>query len=380
MSGTRAEAVSLAITGIGMVSPLGLDAETSCAAARAGLSRAAPLDSFKVYSESAWADVGVTGHSVREFAGGFEGFGKFVRLGSGALGDLLRRAGESTSHDWSRTGFCVALPSGYLQSAQERDPKASRQEEQFQAFLQTLTDSLLPRLCELAALPIQAEHQGVIFQDQAGFARGVMHASHLICAGKVDRCILGGIDACTDTRYLTAAHHFNVLKTEAQPAGFQPGEGAAFLMLESPSAALGRGAPIVGRIDAAAIGTEPIQRCSGKPALGAGLAQTIAGCLQVNSGDTDVGWMIADLNGDAFRANDWGYALSRLIVDFPQLGECPVIIPAESFGETGSAQGAFAACMAIRAFARGYSPSPTALVSLSSYGGERGAFTISSNG
>jgi 3-oxoacyl-[acyl-carrier-protein] synthase-1 len=319
----RAEAMSMAVTGIGMVSPLGLDAETSCAAARAGLSRAAPLDSFKLYSKSAWADVGVTGHSVREFAGGFEGFGKLVRLGSGALGDLLRRAEQSTSQDGSRTAFCVALPSGYLQSTQERDPKASQPEEPFQSFLQTLTDSLLPRLCELATLPVPAANQGMVFQDQAGFARGLMHAWHLLSAGKVDRCILGGIDACTDSRYLTAAHHFNVLKTEEQPAGFQPGEGAAFVMLESAAAALARGAPIAGCIEAAAIGTDPIQRCSGKPALGVGLAQTIAACMQARPPEPDVGWMIADLNGDAFRANDWGYAQSRLIAEFPQLGGMP---------------------------------------------------------
>src|SRR5882757_1926242 len=124
MAVVEAAAMKLAITGIGMVSPLGLDAPTSCASARAGLVRAAPLDSFKIYSEAAWADVGVVGHTLREFAGGFAGLGKLVRLGSGALADLLHTYPMNPA-EMSATAFCVALPSGYFQAEQAKDSEAS---------------------------------------------------------------------------------------------------------------------------------------------------------------------------------------------------------------------------------------------------------------
>ena len=378
MSATSASAMSLAVTGIGMVSPLGLDVATSCAAARAGLNRAAPLESFKIYSPSAWDHVGVIGHAPREFAGGFDGYGKFVRLGSGALNDLLRTE-QFQSDDWSRTALCVVLPSCYLQTERERDPQVTADgEASAPVFLQSLASSLLGRICEVASIEIPVTNHVPIFEDQAGFARGLLYARELLSSGQVERCILGGIDACTDNGYLAAAHHFNVLKTDDQPAGFQPGEAAAFLMLENESAARGRGAEVVGIIQAAAVGRDKAARCSRKPPLGIGLAQTISQCLAIAPEASDVGWVIADLNGDAFRANDWGYALVRLIASYPRLGECPVVAPAESFGETGAAQGAIASCMAVRAFARGYAPDPRALVWLTSYRGDRGAFVISS--
>jgi 3-oxoacyl-[acyl-carrier-protein] synthase-1 len=207
----------------------------------------------------------------------------------------------------------------------------------------------------------------------------VLHkAQHLLATGQFVRCIVGGVDACTDGRYMAAAHHFNALKAGDQAAGFQPGEAAAFIMVESEPDARARGADILARIDAAAIGSETIGRTSGKPALGLGLADTIERCLGALQDGSKIGWIMADLNGDAFRGNDWGYALVRLMPRHRYLGECPLVIPAEAFGEIGAAGGPVAVCMGVRAFARGYAPAPSALAWLSSYAGSRGAFVISS--
>jgi 3-oxoacyl-[acyl-carrier-protein] synthase I len=368
----------LAITGIGMVSPLGLDAPTSCASARAGLVRAAPLDSFKIYNKGAWADVGLVGHALREFAGGFAGLGKLVRLGSGALADLLKSkplAGE----DDSTTALCVALPSGYFETEHARDPDVVVEDRSApQKMRASLTDNLLNRLCELCAIAIPAENRALIFEDQAGFVRALQFAWHGLSTGKFERCIVGGIDACTDAAYLTAANHFHVVKTDEQPAGFQPGEAAAFLLLESAESALKRGSRVLAWINAAATGREQVSRCSRKPALGIGLTEAVESCLESFTDPNASGWIIADLNGDAFRANDWGYALTRLAARGRRVGSFPTVIPAESFGEIGAAQGAVASCMAARAFARAYAPAAQVLVWLASYDGGRGAFTIRS--
>lgn len=371
----QASAMALAITGLGMVSPLGLDASTSCAAARAGLNRAAPLPGFQLYSEGSWGHVGVAGHALREFAGGFEGFGKFVRLGSGALQDLIRSAALQNG-DWARTALCVALPSGYFESEHARAPDITLENPAAAAELhETLKNSLLNRLCDLCSLPIPSAHRVMLFEDQVGFARGLQYAAQLLSRGEVDRCIVGGIDACTESTYLAAAHYFNALKSEAQPMGFQPGEAAAFLLLEPATARSDR---VQGYIRAAAVSTEAVTRCSRKPALGMGLAECIDACVEVSSRNPAApGWAIADLNGDAYRANDWGYALVRLVGKHAWLGSAPLTTPAESFGETGAAHGPIAACMAVRAFARRYAPARDALVWLSSYAGGRGAFLVS---
>src|SRR5215213_5861605 len=68
----------LVVTGLGMVSGLGLDVETSCAAARAGFSGAAQL-SFTLINPLTNDPEPVIGHQV-PFTVGFEGFGRLLRL------------------------------------------------------------------------------------------------------------------------------------------------------------------------------------------------------------------------------------------------------------------------------------------------------------
>jgi len=372
------KAIDLAVTGIGMVSALGLSAATSCAAARAGLSRAAPLDEFKVYSEGDWSYVGVVGHSVRRYADGFRGLGKLARLASGALADLQKDA-PLTAEDWSRTAMLVALPSSYFQSAlasQLATEEAS--ESGLNGEQASLNESLIDRACKLANLPGAPHGRLLEFDDQAGFVRLLQRAARLLQSGEFDRCVVGGVDACTDEAYLAAAHHFHAVKAGDQAAGFQPGEAAAFLLMENTSGAMSRGARIQTCVTASAYGRDETDRTSGKPAVGVGLSDVLRNCLlQLGDKARHIGWMIVDLNGDAFRANDWGYALVRLAASHPHIGLVPVWIPPESFGEVGAASGPVAICVAVRSHVRGYAPARSALLPLSSYSGSRGAFTLS---
>jgi 3-oxoacyl-[acyl-carrier-protein] synthase-1 len=368
----------LAVSGIGMVSSLGLDAPTGCAAARAGLSRAAPLDAFALYSEAEWGNVGVVGHAAREFTRGFEGFGKLVRLGSGALSDLLQ--GTSLQpEEWQRAALCVAASSSYFESEAARRPDANRETATAAAQLaQAVQSDLLARLCALHRLDIDSTRRFVFRGDQAGFCHALLHAQQLLAEGVADRCIVGGIDALTEAPVLDAAHRFHVLKTEHQAAGFQPGEAAAFVLVEPAATAQAAGRPVLARVTAVAVGRETVARHADEPALGVGLAATVSACLRARpEAATSVGWMLGDLNGDAFRANDWGHALVRLLPEHPQLGDCPMTLPAEAFGELGAAAGPVGLCMAVRAFARGYAPAPSALAWLTSYNGARGAYLVS---
>ena len=373
----NSSALGLAVTGIGMVSPLGLDAATSCASARAGLSRAAPIEAFTLYSEEQWASVGVIGHAARLYTRGFEGFGKLVRLAAGALADLLSSAPLQPA-EWERTAFCLVVSSRYFETeaaglaeATLEDAVAARQ------FSETVSTSLMSRVCDLNKLADIPENRFLFAEDQTGFCHALIEAQQLIADGRFDRCLLGGVDALTEATTMAAAHRFHALKTEQQPAGFQPGEAAAFVLLESVASAESRGLPVLGRVDAAAAGVDSVGRCMAEPALGLGLAETIAACLAVLAErECDFTWMLGDLNGDAFRANDWGYAVVRLMPAHPTIGDCAMTLPAESFGELGAAAGPVALCMAVRAFARDYAPSPAVLGWLSSYRGGRGAYVV----
>ncbi len=88
----------------------------------------------------------------------------------------------------------------------------------------------------------------------------------------------------------------------------------------------------------------------------------------------ETGLVIAALNGDAYRAQDWGTALAR--VRDLNLGESRQWYPAQSFGEVGAATGLVGLCMAIRAFARGYAATRGVLVWTAGDDGSRGAFYV----
>jgi 3-oxoacyl-(acyl-carrier-protein) synthase len=375
-----ADRLGLSVVGLGMVTPLGLDAVTSCAAARAGISRAAPLDGFKLYDEDAWKEVGVTGHAMHLFAEGFEGFGRLVRLGQGALDDLLRTS-PLTAEQAARTGLCVATGSAFFQAQRARQPGASAEQTQAdREQLGLVREQLLPRLRAHTRLPLPPAQCHLLSDDQSGFVLALFKARELLASGQVDRVIVGGVDACTDGAFMAAAHQFQALKSDAQPAGFQPGEAAAFLLIEATSAALARGAQVMAQLDAASWVRDPVQRTSGQQAVGVGLSHALRASLSLSGWPQPApDWLLGDLNGDVFRGNDWGYALVRLKIAHPELGDVPQVWPAEHFGELGAATGPVAVGMALRAQARRYAPGPRALVWLSAYSGSRAALALQLN-
>jgi 3-oxoacyl-[acyl-carrier-protein] synthase-1 len=87
-------------------------------------------------------------------------------------------------------------------------------------------------------------------------------------------------------------------------------------------------------------------------------------------------WVISDLNGEPYRAIDWGNALVRRI---RALAEPVLWCPALWFGDTGAASGAVALCLAARAFERSYAPAPWSLVLSSADGPDRAAVIVTAD-
>jgi 3-oxoacyl-[acyl-carrier-protein] synthase-1 len=114
-------------------------------------------------------------------------------------------------------------------------------------------------------------------------------------------------------------------------------------------------------------------RFSDEPPNGVVLARAINSLLATEAGRADVALVIGDLNGDEYRAQNWGGALARV----PSRGvlNASMWIPALGFGETGSAVGAVGLCLAARAMERGHL-SGAALACLSDESGAAAAFMI----
>jgi 3-oxoacyl-[acyl-carrier-protein] synthase-1 len=189
--------------------------------------------------------------------------------------------------------------------------------------------------------------------------------------GRVQACLVGGIDALADLRWLDALHTLGLLTTPVDPVGITPGEAAAFLCVETARAAEARGATILAVLGEPAVGRDPSDRLADTPPLGAVLADVIRAALGAHARAAPQ--CLAGLGGDARAAAEWGRAWVRL-QPHTALGE--VAYPATAFGDTGAASGFVSAGVALHAFARRTAPSGAALVWSASDDGLRGAFTL----
>ncbi len=168
--------------------------------------------------------------------------------------------------------------------------------------------------------------------------------------------VVGGIDTYLDLKVLAALDAEGRLLGRTVSDGFNPGEGASFLVLAHPEAAGGTGV----RVEAAASAQDPGHRYGSAPARGEGLAsalELLRGRLP-NPGSM-VGSTFAALNGESFDAKQWGVARMRHADFFTP--DSSVTHPADCFGDAGAAMGALLLSLGARAMERGERPGPALL-------------------
>ncbi len=364
------------ITALGMVSPLGLDAISSCAAARAGVSGAQELEGLEAIDASNGQTQALRGHPIPTLTQGFTGLGRLVRLGEAALAAMQPPAGVDTT----QCGLFVALPSGadvrayratLLEEerleAEDEPPRASSSEGAIP------TPQLLSLLTKLTGLRIAHEHQRSFPGDTLGFLRALKAAEAAIQEGRLERCIVGGIDSLVSPERLEALKQLGRIKVPGQPARMMPGEGAAFLLLERSQDAAARGVPVLARCEGVHVQEASgwvSAACTGR-ALATSLASTL-GPLEPPSPPLP-GRVIGCLNGSDRRAYAWGH-VQPVLAPQVSLASLPHWSPAEAFGELGAATGAVATCIAVRDFARGTTSAPESLVWLMDDQGGVGSF------
>ena len=371
----------IAITGLGMISSIGGDVATSCASARAGIERLREISSINYSDDEIWGNQPVIGHLVSSVAQGFTGVGKLMVLASTALQDLINRS-KLLKQDGQRTGFYLNLSDYYFQDEfakkeiqddrEVKKPNISLPSEIWKSQTKNFIGHLI-KSTELGILPI---NQSIYYDDHTGIIQAVADAIVKIRTGVIDRCIIGGVSSCLEISYLTAAAKQGVLKTAINQIGFIPGEAAAFVLIEKLELALIQKSRVLGIIDSPLISEDKYHRFSETPPTGTALSRVLEGSIAGLKGESKkVGLTIGDLNGDPFRASDFGHSLLRMPSNI-EFRDLPLWLPAISFGETGAATGAVSLCMGINAFTRGYANTEAILVWLSSDNGRRASFCL----
>jgi 3-oxoacyl-[acyl-carrier-protein] synthase I len=345
-----------AVTGIGMTTPVGLTAAQSCAALRAGISALAELE-YYVLEEDGFPEGPLSACAIRDLTDGYLGLGRWTRLAASALTDLVAAARLSPA-DLASAGLYLALPPLTRGGV---DPQ--------------LVDLLPVRLAERVRASGLERRTRVYTDGHAAGARAIQDALADVQSGAVARALVCGVDSLVEPETLRFLAEKRRLRTPDQADGFLPGEAAACLVLESAHAAVTRGARPLATVDSASIALEPVTIWADAPSAGTGLSDAARSALeQLADRGKDTRLVVCDLNGESYRAREFGNTAARVFGDMP--AKWAVWHPADCIGDTGSAAFIVSACVGVQALAKGYAKSDRVMVLGSSDDGLRGAVSM----
>jgi 3-oxoacyl-[acyl-carrier-protein] synthase I len=346
---------AVVVTAIGMTTPVGFTAAQSCAAVRAGIAAIAELD-FVIETDDL-DRVPAIGCAVRGVTDGYLGLGRWTRLATAALKDLVTNARLSET-ELAAAGLYLALPPVARDGVDARLPQL-----------------LGPRIAQWMRAADVANRTRTYPLGHAAGAVALSEAATHVAQGGVPRAIVCGVDSLVEAATLAYYASKRRLKTDDRVDGFVPGEAAACVLVERASQARARGVSALAAIEAASIGTEPTTIWSDDPSDATGLSDAIRGTLdQLPTRGADTRVIVCDLNGETYRAKEFGAVAARVLSAIP--AKWAVWHPADSIGDTGAASFAVSTCVGVRGLAKGYAKGDRVLVFGSSDDGLRGSVSL----
>ena len=337
----------LTIVGLGARTAVGSTSAMTFASLRAGISRFQETGYRTVHGEP------VIGAPVPAVEADSIGVSYLVALASEPLKECIRSFYEIHSER-------IALLVGIEESDTYRE-----------GFL---GDNQIISLLETALQMSFSKHSAVVCQGATSIASCLSDAADLLSSGKVNCCIVGGVQSYLVQRKLHELERFNRLKTGRNSDGLIPGEAACFVGVALP---------------------EKTSKCPSKPcamisgmgfekerSLAAGepnkaLAWTRAirtALLQDRVESKDVCFRLLNVTGERSLFLESSLATMRIYLEEMPLP--PGWYSAGSLGTVGAGAGALLLGWVATAFDRGYAPGPIALCELASDSGARAAIVV----
>jgi len=187
--------------------------------------------------------------------------------------------------------------------------------------------------------------------------------------------LVGGVDSFFDHTLLTRLDAEGRVSSSENLDGFIPGEGAGFLLLTSIEMAKRDGLNVLGVVDGVASAVETGHRYSEEPYRGDGLSECFATLFRESTDAEPVRTVYAGFNGESYDAKQWAVAHIR---NSDHICE-PLALehPADCFGDAGAAMGTLLVVVSALALTEGYREGPCLDWCTSDYG-DCGAVTLSS--
>jgi len=337
------------------------------------MSRSNDLE-YQIEDDATGIPEATKGH-VAQPVDAFIGKGRLIALAERALADLSNQTGSF--RDGGRCSLYLCLTDQDTRRWEPEEPipaealRAQRDADERERA------EVAERIVEFAGLDDRKTGFHVYASGAGGLAVAVNDAIGALRDGECDSCLVGGVDSLVTPPVLGFLHEGDRLKTPDVACGLCPGEAAAFWLLERVDRASQRNRPLLGAIVATAGATADDPDVNGRPPSGVAWMEVFTRLISPPCPSVPVPpWILNNQNGEVPWAAEWGDFISRAMKNIPALPLSPSFYPAVSFGDTGAAAGVLAGCIAVMAWLRGYSPSPTAIVAASTYEGARSGIRI----
>jgi len=352
----------VAITGIGIVSSLGVGREANWDHMVAGLSGLRPVTLFDVspFRSRIAGEVDLFELQARFTPWQRRRWSRSEQLGVVAAGEALEESGLLESGiDLDRVGVMLGAGTGDL----------LRNEEYYFTMLSEGIDAARPTWIyhhfSNAPVDVVASHFGLtgaracVVAACSSSAIAIGHAAELIMDGELDAAVCGGSDALARLTF----SGFNALRLmDAEPcrpfdvsrAGMNIGEGAAVLVLEDMGRARARGATIYADLAGYGLTCEAYHATAPEPE-GRAIARTIVSALDaagVNPDEVDH----VNCHGTATPQNDKAEARGLHVVFGDRTRRLPVNSIKSMIGHCLGTAGAMEAAVTALTIARGVIP------------------------
>lgn len=334
----------IAIGRIGLVTGVGLDARSSCAAIRSA------IDNFR---ETRFRDrhgEWMMGCEI-PFPESWRGERRLLEMAVMAVGECLDEAARAA---------CQEIPLLLCLAESDRPGRIVQDDAAFFSALE-------------AALKLKFHSRSCVFADgHVSLARALDHARGLLKNDGVQKVLVAASDSLLVAKTLNHLEEQDRLLTSDNSDGFIPGEGAGALLIEVPGQ--GSGPQLVCRGIGFAL--EPAHINSDLPLRANGLTAAIKQSLaDAGCGESVLGFKIIDASGGQYAFKEATLAFGR--IDRTKRTEFDVWHPADCIGEIGAPIGLVMVAVLKSAFEKAYAKGSNVLLHLGNDDGKRASMIFS---
>jgi 3-oxoacyl-[acyl-carrier-protein] synthase-1 len=337
----------LSVQSVGMVSSVGLDAPSSCAAVRARIAR---LEEIPFHDR---AGQPIIAAPANEAVLHRQGYRRLAPMLARAIGECMTRAGADAGRVPDHVPLLVSIG-----DAERPD------------YPPDIAQQLLSTVQEVSGIRFPPSSQ-VFCGGITGFFRTLALARQLLTEHATDACMVAAADSLLNAPALSWLEDGERLKTEVNSDGVIPGEAAAALWITRPQE---DGTSL---LDIAGFGfaEEKTVLEEDKPNLAEGLADALRSALDdAGAALHEIDFRVGGMTGERLAFMEASTAVARVQRVHKEAFE--LWVPAEKLGDVGAALPACMMVVTAIGIAKGYAPGRSAVLYVSSSGTPRAACVV----